>query len=170
MTTIIIIIVIIVIHYPIFILPPLNFSTKTRQVSTAPGWRGPYSNPKTLFPNDGVYNLEDPFIWFDGNMQRWRVLLHVYNMSDSAHQVRVGGYAESDTSDLFGNWTLQSNETPAYNTTVKFTDGTEITLARRERPKLLFDAKTGLPSMLFNGVCDEKSCYTLAQPVDSAGL
>jgi hypothetical protein len=139
--------------------------SKDFTVSMAPHWKGPYSAAKVVFQPDGVYNIEDPFLWFDSKAQKWKVLLHQYNATDTKNQVRVGGYAESATSDIYGAWTLQSNETPAYNITVHFTDSTTINYTRRERPKLLFNPD-GTPSILYNGVCYQNSdCYTIAEQI-----
>jgi len=136
-------------------------------VSTAPHWKGPYTPAKLVFSKDPVYNLEDPFIWFDQSVQKWKVLFHQYNSTDPAHQIRVGGYAVSSTTDLFGEWLLQSNETPAYNITVNFQDGSKIDYNRRERPKLLLNTD-GTPAVLYTGVCYRNDkCYTIAQIVQN---
>ena len=51
--------------------------------------------------------------------------------------------------------------------------GAEV-FARRERPKLLLDAATGEPRVLYTAVCPAEPkgdglCYTHAQPVRRAG-
>jgi len=136
-------------------------------VSTAPHWKGPYTPAKPVFQWDGEYKIEDPFLWFDTRSQKWMVLLHQYNATDTKNQIRVGGYAESATSDIWGAWTLQDNKTPAFNVTVHFLDGTTIDYTRRERPKLLLN-KDGSPAVLYNGVCFVNSkCYTIAQIVSN---
>jgi hypothetical protein len=133
-------------------------------VSYAEHWKGPYSAPKNVFAGDGVYAIEDPFLWFDSIDNKWKVLLHQYNISNTKNQIRVGGYAESQTNDIFSKWTLQSNETPAYNITVHFLDNTTINYTRRERPKLLF--QNNKPSVLYTGVCyQNERCYTIAQSI-----
>jgi len=139
--------------------------SKSFTVSSAPHWKGPYTPAKSVFPTDGVYDIEDPFLWFDVGSQKWKVLLHQYNATDTKHQVRVGGYAESATSNIWGAWTLQPNEMPAFNVTVHFQDNTVIDYTRRERPKLLLN-KDGSPAVLYTGVCHENDkCYTLAQTI-----
>ena len=40
----------------------------------------------------------------------------------------------------------------AYNTTVLFTDGTNMTCSRRERPQMLLDPKSGAPLAMSSGV------------------
>jgi len=134
-------------------------------LSEAPHWKGPYSPAKNVFRSDGEYNIEDPFLWFDSKSKTWKVLLHQYNATNSKNQVSVGGYAESATDDIWGAWTLQSHQTPAYNITVHFQDNTVINYTRRERPKLLLN-KDSSPAVLYTGVCYQNSnCYTVSQRV-----
>jgi hypothetical protein len=140
-------------------------------VSVAADWRGPYSEPYLLVPYsdyNNTYVFEDPYLWQDAASGGvWRLLLHQYNASNPADQVGVGGYAVSATPDLFSAWALQPSATPAYNTTVQFADGSNLTMARRERPKLLLNATMGAPAVLYNGVCPPgtEACWTLAQAI-----
>ena len=139
-------------------------------VSAAPHWKGPYSAPVPLFgPSVDGYVFEDPFLWFDASSRVWRVLLHQYNSSDTKHQFRVGGTAQSANASLYSEWTLQSDSEPAFTTNVTFTDGSYQVYNRRERPKLLLNATTGQPAVLYTGVCpatgDTSACYTVGQPV-----
>ena len=143
-------------------------------VSSAPSWRGPYSAPLGVFSSDvDGYVGEDPHLWWQG---RWRCIYHMYNKSDTAHQFRIGGYAESTTSDIFGPWTVQANVVPAFTTDFEaYLSGSSgptsvTTFARRERP-FVFPA-TGAPQMLFTGVCAKTSgsdCFTVAAPVIASG-
>jgi alpha-L-fucosidase len=133
-------------------------------VSVADSWRGPYSLPSRLFLWDGEYVIEDPFLWFDSVEDKWKCLFHQYNKTNTKNQIRVGGYAESNDSNLFSTWTLQPNGTPAYNTSVLLNDGTTLVVNRRERPKLYFE--NGVPVALFTGVQTEKGdTYSLFQPI-----
>jgi hypothetical protein len=72
-----------------------------------------------------------------------------------------------------GPW-IFGNNTPAYNTTVEFTDGLTETYYRRERPKLYFsDDGEMTPLYLVNGVVSVENkaygaSYTLIQPLGSA--
>lgn len=141
-------------------------------ISAASTWTGPYSPPVCVLPytayGPGVtYTFEDPFLWYDIASETWKVLLHQYNLSDTKHQVAVGGYAESATADPYSTWTLQSPTTPAYNTTVQIDNGSSITYGRRERPKVLLNATTGQPAFLYTAVCPENQqmCYTIGQAV-----
>ena len=140
-------------------------------VAIAPSYEGPYTLHKGIFfVEDGV-NMEDPFIWFDSGLQRWRVLYHQYNRSaphDGA--VWVGGYAESLTDNILGDWVVQPHTTPAYTMNVTYVNGERTVLARRERPKLLFD-KQGVARYLYNGVCPSNAtshhsnCFTMVVPI-----
>jgi len=136
------------------------------QISRAPNWGGPYTPAVTVLEYDWPANItfEDPFLW-QGADGLWRVLLHQYNSSDTRHQYAVGGYAQSATTDVFGPWQLQPYATPVYTTAVPFADGSQITYARRERPKLVFNAGTTDPIALITAVCPQGTdhCYTLSQ-------
>lgn len=147
-----------------------SHSGENMTISVAASWQGPYSAPRAIFPlHDGDgYQAEDPFLWFDAGAQRWRMLTHQYNTSDTKDQFRLGGFAQSATADIFSPWAVQPNEQPAYTAVVNYTDGSSAVLSRRERPKLLFNATTGAPAVLYNGVCPPDSrnnCFTLAVPV-----
>ena len=51
-------------------------------------------------------------------------------------------------------------QTPPYNGTITFSNGTTLTLARMERPVLLFDEQSGRPTHLINGVQPFSHPYT----------
>ena len=129
--------------------------------------------------------IEDPFIMYDEPASVWRVLMHQYircpggdgslSASESDGDALLGGYAVSETSDLFGPWRYDFTK-PAYGTAVKFTDGHQGQLAGRERPKIFFDDE-GKPSLLTNGVRpsmsaggvtnkNEMHVFTFVQPID----
>lgn len=138
-------------------------------ISSASSYHGPYSNPIAVVPysyfND-TYTFEDPFLWYDTTANVWRVLLHMYNLSNTHEQFRVGGYAQSLTSDAYGPWILQTDSEPVYTTFIQFNDGSNTTLSRRERPKLLLDSVTGEPRYLYTAVCPSQgNCYTLGQEI-----
>ena len=95
----------------------------------------------------GVY--EDPYLFIDAN-DHYHLLFHVYetgepgmtchNSTVSAHLFSLDGFRWHTTSEQ------------PYTAVVALSDGTTMTLATRERPKLFFDA-AGTPTHLFNGVC-----------------
>ena len=66
----------------------------------------------------------------------------------------IGGYAESASSDILGEWTYDYFK-PAYGAQVEWVaspgTGTTSQLLRRERPKVLLGGD-GEPTWLYNGV------------------
>ena len=114
-----------------------------------------------------ILQIEDPFIFFDESASVWRVLMHQYvdcRKQDGAQTDNstvasglaasglplVGGYAVSETSEIFGKWRY-SFTSPAYGAQVAFSDGTTVQLGGRERPKVFF-GDDGRPELLTNGV------------------
>jgi hypothetical protein len=115
-------------------------------------WRGPWT-----LPTEPIFKglEEDPFLWYSAATDSYHALFH-----DMGGCSNVGCHAFSR--DSF-TWTLSS--TPAYNYSISFTDGTQTTFSRRERPQLVFDPETGAPTHLINGVQLPRS----AQPANSQG-
>ena len=67
---------------------------------------------------------------------------------------------------------LGRTRAPPFIVSLNYDDGGSVTFARRERPELLFDEKTGHPTFLVTGVVDprghggkEDRSWTLVQPV-----
>ena len=133
---------------------------------------------KPIAPQNNIV-FEDPFLYYSQHEHRWHALVHQYNRTHPAVQVRVGGFAcsagtkagatvEDIFEDLLGNWTYRAAEGAVFNTSVDFTDGSSMTFARRERPMLLSD-RNGAPSVLYTAVCEGAGqgggCWSLAQPV-----
>ena len=82
---------------------------------------------------------------------------------------RVGRHGYSTR--LGDPWTF-NNRTLTFNTTVAFTDGSQTTYSRRERPQLFFSADGALtPLALVTGVQEVGSgaSYTLIQPIGPGG-
>lgn len=146
-----------------------SHNAATVVVSTAADWRGPYSTPVALVgPREPDVNWEDPFLWFDRPAGVWRLLTHAYNATNHTVQVLLGASAQSSNASLWSTWTAAPYDAPAYTAFVNLTDGTTMQLSRRERPKLLLNATTGAPAVLYNGVCpphDGNGCFTLGVPV-----
>lgn len=107
-------------------------------IARADDWRGPWT-----LPTEPIFAglEEDPFWWKDaaGNFHG---LYH-----DMGGCSNVGCHAFSRDG---WNWTLSA--TPAYDFSVTFTDGSTTVFSRRERPQLVFDPVTGVPTHLINGV------------------
>ena len=79
-------------------------------------------------------------------------------------------------------FTWHMSPEPPYTTQIELTNGTTVTVATRERPKMWFD-RAGRKTHLFNGVCSASNCpdgpatgcvdckyanwdYPLVQPLD----
>lgn len=144
-------------------------------VYSAPDWRGPYQSvsdyggpiSKADYPFE---ENEDPFIWQDAN-SNWHALFHANTWGDSRGAVfPVPVYAGRHAFSLDGhNWTF--GRQPVYNGKIAFTNGSSVPLARRERPFLLLDEDTRVPTHLYTGVQvyenDDKS-FNLVQSIGSA--
>jgi hypothetical protein len=67
-----------------------------------------------------AWGYEDPFVYFDKHLKRWRALFHQYRKSglkkdggtwpatgaSTDPNIMSGGYAISNSSQLFGAWTI----------------------------------------------------------------
>ena len=90
----------------------------------------------------------------------WHALFH-----DMAPDLPAGRHAYSRDGVA---WTL--TDELAYNATVFFADGSNVTYSKRERPHLLLNETTGDPLVLFTGVMqysehEDDHSWTLAQPL-----
>ena len=125
-------------------------------VATAPHWSGPYTK---VFqePILKVMN-EDPFAW--KNKRGYHLLTHGRNdWWNTHHSYSSDGLTWSDGSDI------------AANPNVTLTNGSIYRFTNRERPQLYFNATTGEPAVLFNGVCPGKKytyAYTLGQRLNQS--
>ncbi|KAH8655265.1 hypothetical protein BX600DRAFT_385283 [Xylariales sp. PMI_506] len=128
---------------------------------------GPYDLIVNQTALNDAYATEDPFLWRD-KRGHWHILAHyLIDIPLGLKGPRVGGHLYAR--DLAGPWTF-NNRTLAYNTTVSFTDGSETTYYRRERPKLfLSPGPDRTPLYLVNAVQEFNATggasYTLIQPV-----
>ena len=92
---------------------------------------------------------EDPFLW--KSRRGYHALFHANTWTDSRganHPVRTSAGRYAYSSDGV-EWTY--SETPAYNGSVVFPNGSTVALSRMERPFLVMDAD-GQPEFLVNGV------------------
>ena len=123
---------------------------------------------ENLFPAFSYCHIEDGFLY--KNKRGWHALFHSDCEWPQGHMAggAAGGHAYSTDGK---NWTF--HPTNAYNNNVTLTDGSEWELARRERPKLIFDA-AGIPTHLVNGVtlrgaangCESGDhSFTFVQPI-----
>jgi len=112
------------------------------------------------------HTSEDPSVFVDkrGN---YHMLVNALPGGCSP-KLQQGGHAWSRDGV---NWS--EPRVGAYNTTVKFSDGTEMTCGRRERPQMvqaadgtpiaMFAGVTGCPPIDGTGYKGGKDCFTLAQ-------
>ena len=145
--------------------PPGNTTTPIGIArSTSPSWNSTYAiRPETVpqFPSPrnrtlAYIPLEDPFMWVD-EAQNFHALFH--NMGGCKE---VGCHAFSEDGYT---WFLGAD---AYTTTIALADGTNKTVARRERPHIVLNSK-GQIAWLTNGVQDAWGAdhsYTLVQQIN----
>ncbi len=136
-------------------------------IAMAPTWQGPYT---VTIGNEQVANLpdsqEDPFMWIDAR-GHWHCLVH--KMFDPPGQGPCGIWAGGHLFSLDG--TAWSPIYRAYNTSFVTTEGSTLVAQRRERPKLIFDARK-TPTHLFNGVITSEpgsGTYTSVAPLNTGG-
>ena len=140
--------------------------TELVSMASADNFTGPFTRSHSQ-PLSNEAN-EDPFLWRDkrGN---YHMLMHYLGPGGgSTGGPQVGHHAFTKRWD--GAWTF-NNGTPAYDTTVNYTDGTSIRFMRRERPQLFFSEDGEMtPLYLSNGVQEFNSSasYTVIQPLGSA--
>ena len=176
-------------------------SVKCFTILRAPSWRGPWRTIAENFLNvplncstnhtDPFYkcpcHIEDPTIWYDKPMGKWRVLMHQYPsrvqastglcQSDPDHYELVGGYAESEGEDAAGAWNYDYFQ-PAYSNVVETHAAgsgmapAKVDRALRERPKVVLSEEGGLDGgWIINGACapdrgaGSKDCFTVIQKV-----
>lgn len=137
-------------------------------LATAPSYAGPYTRVADvpILPGHGA---EDPHVWRDAR-GNWHLLMHSLEPGGGFNGgPKIGRHAFARASPSAA-WTF-NNATLAYNTTVPFTDGSVVTMYRRERPQLFFsDDGAMTPLYLTTGVQQwgQPSSYTLVQPLTTA--
>ena len=127
-------------------------------------WR---ASPTSLFPDLKANGYEDPHIYADRRPNIFHAVFH--NMIGGWHQpkypnIQVGVHAFSDDGGY--KWTETG---VAFNTTVRYDDGSSINLIRRERPHIVVNQTTKFPMYLTSGVTYDLSetepSSTIVQPV-----
>ena len=127
-------------------------------------------NPKiTLdhcFTSLPVY-LQDPFLW--STHRGYHILTHNLHGAGGRTTHPVAWWVGYAFSLDFVHWRYST--VPAVTNTFTADDGTNVTLAGRERPQLLVDSDTGAPLALFSGAVPAagqqqgfEGTYTLVQP------
>ena len=130
---------------------------------TAPSWRGPYESASEYGGPISNYDYpfeenEDPFLF--KTKRGFVALFHANTWTDShgSHIPVASGAGRLAYSADGRDW--HYSQTPCYNGTIRFTNGTTLVLARMERPVLLFDEESGRPTHLINGVQPFSHPYT----------
>jgi hypothetical protein len=144
------------------------------RMATATHWSGPYRrlriNGSEILLNAssaGLKGIEDYDIWFDEKRSRWNCVLHQYiDNGASKTKLAPGRFVFSKSASLTSEWSFGP---VAYNFSIALSDGSIFEPTHRERPKLLFDATTNEPSILFNGVATAAygHTFTVAQRIKS---
>lgn len=143
---------------------------------------GPWTTVSTFTHEGGpAGSYEDPFLWTDE--RGFHLIYHVYNTHENpphGHECSNSTVSAHSFSADGSRWHMSA--VPPYGTQVRLADGSTVTVATRERPKLFFDA-AGKKTHLINGVCSAPNCpngpstgcvdckygswdYTLVQPLD----
>jgi hypothetical protein len=123
---------------------------------SAASYTGPWTQLTNINQNGGVPGTyEDAFLYLAPNASSWHVIYHVYNATTPCGAclgTMVSGHAYSPD-----GWTWYQSPVQPFDNTYTTTDGVNVTVATRERPKLLFDSN-GNPTHLTNGVCQAVTC------------
>ena len=116
--------------------------------SSTPVWKK-HTPPFDPPPSTGVGNIEDPFAWRDrrGNY-------HIIAHSQGGTNVCGGSKGFACSVHLFaeaatGPWT--PSLTPVFDAHTELTNGTDVTMATRQRPQIVFDADGYTPRWMFVG-------------------
>jgi hypothetical protein len=123
---------------------------------SGPNVTGPFERldiTLTRGKSGGIF--EDSFLFLDprGN---WHVFFHSYTMTcdnPNCDPTEIAGHSYSKD-----GVTWFSSPTQPYFNIANVSDGTQVVMSTRERPKLIFDPKTGLPTHLSNGICPTPHC------------
>ena len=100
--------------------------------------------------------FEDPFLYQDarGNLH---ALFHTYTMkceTPTCDPIAIAGHSFSGD----GGLTWRSSNVQPYFNLANVSDGTVVQMSTRERPKLVFDARTGEPTHLITAICPTPRC------------
>ena len=139
-------------------------------LATAPSYRGPYTlhstapvGPTSNSPLMGGIHDEDPFIF--RTARGFILMMHMSHWGPGWN----GAKAWSEDG-LAWHWTEESM-TRVWNSTVSYTDGTEVTFRRREEPKIYLDEHGAMRAM-FNAVTDPHDSsisYVMSQGIRAGG-
>lgn len=119
------------------------------ELYTAPSLTGPWTLLTEVATGgvQGVY--EDPYLYRDAR-GNWHAIFHVYDASTPCGECLspvVSGHSYSQDGI---NW--RASPVSPFGNVIQLTNGRNLTVSTRERPKLAFNA-AGEPEYLINGVC-----------------
>ena len=122
----------------------------------APNVTGPWRHVVDIAIGGTPGTFEDPFLYEDarGNLH---ALFHTYTMkceTPACDPVAIAGHSFSGD----GGLTWRSSGVQPYFNTANVTDGSAVQMSTRERPKMIFDARTGEPTHLVTAVCPTPHC------------
>ena len=107
------------------------------------------TNPSTYF--------EDPFLWTDSR-NMWHILMHAYNTKEDRNQCDNSTVSVHLYSNDGYEWKIGRDQPYTTRIAVENSGGSyTITVATRERPKLLF-SPSGSLTHLVTAVCSAPSC------------
>ena len=132
-------------------------------------WRAPhYANASSWQPSaapEGPQlpddtNVEDPFVWLD-RKGRFHAVFHNMEPSDGTDYCGIHAFSIDGERWTSGGW--------SFGGTVNFTDGTQFTFSRRERPHLLFKDDGSLLALSsgaqYGGPFQGDGVFTLINPI-----
>ena len=141
--------------------PNMNMSL---WLATAPHYLGPYTlhGDKPLFP---IINYEDPFV-FQNSRGHFIMVLHRQGGGEIEPHVGFGAKAFS-TNGLDWHWTNESMTGDVWNGSMTYTDGSTVTFAAREEPKLY--VANGQMEAMFNVVLQMPGLhsYVMSQAIET---
>eukprot|EP00040_Diaphanoeca_grandis_P035081 m.219607 g.219607 ORF g.219607 m.219607 type:complete len:572 (-) comp33297_c0_seq5:94-1809(-) len=142
-------------------------------VASAPSWRGPYTkqnNGSSLISGDVVIGLEDMYV-FQNAPSSGRKGCHMILHQEEAGTENLGAHAFTHAEDCTIGWQLTSpRPSRAYGPEFSWDNGSVTSFASRERPQLVFDPITNLPSFLSNGIVTTSwagATHTLVAPINT---
>lgn len=117
----------------------------------APALLGPWVHVLEVPTGGTPGTFEDPTLWQDvrGGLH---VFFHTYTM-DGVVPYSISGHTFSRDGLAW-----YSSDVQPYGGTASVSDGSELAMSTRERPKLVFDPATGAPTHLITAVCPIPSC------------
>jgi hypothetical protein len=125
-------------------------------IVTAPSFVGPWTAAGSISTAGGVPGTyEDAFMYLSPDASSWHVIYHVYNATTPCGAclgTMVSGHAFSAD-----GVTWHQSPVQPFDNVYGRTDGVNVTVSTRERPKLLFNS-AGVPTHLSNGVCQAVTC------------